>query len=64
VPIGEPVSRDLKLWTAHQVIRQHDEGEDPDRATGSCGQCKPTGECSLVAWARALVAEVDSGRPW
>ena len=55
---GRSASRQWQLWAARQVIRQHEEPEDPDRLTGTCGQCPPTGECRLYSWARAYVAAI------
>jgi hypothetical protein len=42
------------LWAARQVVRQHTEPPDENRATGHCGQCRDGG-CSLLAWADALL---------
>src|SRR5262249_18014184 len=43
------------FWSARQVVRQHEEPPDPDRATGCCAQCTPDG-CPLLDWARLLLA--------
>jgi hypothetical protein len=44
-------------WAAQQVVRQHEEGPDDDRATGRCAQCpEDDSECPLLAWAKAVLA--------
>ncbi|MBO0868489.1 MAG: hypothetical protein J2P15_07980 [Micromonosporaceae bacterium] len=41
-------------WAARQILRQHVEPPDPDRATGSCAQCTDDG-CRMLEWAEAVL---------
>jgi hypothetical protein len=50
-------------WVAQQLIRQHEEGPDPVRATGRCAQCNPEGWCELLSWARTVVLAAGLSHP-
>jgi hypothetical protein len=51
-------SPDAVVWAAQQIVRQHMEPPDPDRATGRCAKCTPSG-CPLLYWARDVLGRVD-----
>ena len=55
---GEPVTRDTIIWAARQIVRQHNEPPNPDRATGRCAQCGPE-HCPLPTWATAVLAHSE-----
>lgn len=48
------VSPEVIHWAAQQVLRQHNEPDSPDRATGRCAQCAPNG-CRLLGWAQHTI---------
>jgi hypothetical protein len=45
-----PPTPALVLWASKRVITQHSELASPDRATGTCKQCRDDG-CDLLTWA-------------
>ena len=49
-----PPTPALVLWAAKRVITQHSELANPDRAAGTCKQCRDDG-CPQLAWAIANV---------
>jgi hypothetical protein len=51
----EMPSKATMMWAAQQIVRQHEEPPEPDRATGHCAQCREGG-CSLLSWAMAVLA--------
>lgn len=48
------VSPQVIHWATQQVLRQHNEPANPDRATGRCAQCTPNG-CRLLSWAQHTI---------
>jgi len=62
VPISEAVSDSAIVWAARQVVRQHVEPVDADRATGLCAQCRDAG-CDLLVWAKTVVAADGLAHP-
>lgn len=48
-------SRTTIMWAAQQIVRQHHESAEPDRATGTCAQCNEHG-CSMLTWAKGVLS--------
>lgn len=55
------LTADLVAWAARRVVAQHAEEPDPDRATGRCARCPPTGPCPMLSWARVQVGSLPPG---
>ena len=59
----QAVSFGAVRWAAERVLAMHVEHGDADRTTGQCGQCQPDGRCTMLQWARVVLAvEQSSGR--
>jgi hypothetical protein len=48
-------SRTTITWAAQQIVRQHREPAEPDRATGTCAQCTDAG-CAMLTWAKDVLS--------
>jgi hypothetical protein len=48
-------SHETLMWAAQQIVRQHEEQPEVDRATGHCAQCTEHG-CSMLAWAMTVLS--------
>ena len=50
------------MWAAEQIIRQHSELPEADRATGHCAQCTDQG-CPMLSWAQTVLSPALVGSP-
>jgi hypothetical protein len=57
---GALPSHDTLTWAAEQIVRQHDEPPEADRATGHCAQCTDHG-CPMLSWAYAVLSPALAG---
>ena len=55
-------SHDTLIWAAEQIIRQHAELPEADRATGHCAQCTDQG-CPMLSWAQTVLSPALVGSP-